>query len=339
MPKQPPDPGGSGRATPADAANRPRVLLTRRLPETVMAELSRHTDLTVNPHDRPMTRAELAAALGDREGILSLVTDRIDAELLAASPRLRVVSNYAVGYDNIDIAAASERGVIVTNTPDVLTATTADMAFALILAVARRVVEGHRLVSSGEWPGWAPLQLLGTEVSGATLGLVGLGRIGRAMVPRAHGFGMRVLYWNRTRLSAAEETRLGVEYSELDELLAHSRFVSLHLAASAETRHLIDSRALDLLGPESYLINTARGTIVDEAALVAALRAGKIAGAGLDVFEREPLLTAGLSELGNVVLAPHLGSATRETRTAMGLLAVRNLLAALAGEEPPHRVN
>ncbi len=315
------------------------VFLTRLLPEEPVSRLQERTRLTYNRQDRPLTRDELLEGVRDAEGLLCLVTDRIDEDLLASAPRLRVIANYAVGFDNIDLAAATRRGIAVTNTPDVLTAATADMAFALLLAVSRRVVEGHALVRAGEWRGWAPLQLLGGQVSGATLGLIGLGRIGRAVAQRARAFDMTVMYWNRTRLSPEEEERLGVKYAPVDAVLEQSRFVSLHVAATPETRHLIDARALKLLGPSGYLINTARGTVVDERALVTALRQGVIAGAGLDVYEHEPRLTPGLAEFPNVVLAPHLGSATLETRSAMGNLAVDNLLAALAGEVPKNVLN
>jgi glyoxylate reductase len=324
--------------TPA-GGDRPAVLLTRGLPDAAVARLDDAAELTVHHEDRPMTRAELLAAVGRCHGLLSLVTDRIDAEVMDAAPRLRVVSNYAVGYDNVDVGAATERGIVVTNTPDVLTTTTADMAFSLLLAVARRVVEGDALVRSGGWRGWNPLQLLGHDVTGATLGLVGLGRIGRAMVPRARGFAMDVLYWNRTRLASADEAALGVRYAPLEELFERSRFVSLHVASTPQTRHLVDAAALARIGAEGYLVNTARGDIVDEAALVEALRSGTLGGAGLDVYEREPALPHGLRELSNVVLAPHLGSATLGTRSAMAQLAVDNLLAVLRGERPRHVVN
>jgi glyoxylate reductase len=317
----------------------PRVFLTRELPPEPMAALRAHAELTVNPHDRVLTRAELIAGVRGQDALLCLVTDRIDAEVMDAAPGLRVISSYAVGSDHIDVAAATERGIVVTNTPDVLTSATADMAFALLMAVARRVVEGHDLVRSGGWQGWGPLQLLGADVTGATLGLVGLGRIGSAMIPRARGFGMDVLYWNRTRLPEAREEELGVRYAPLNELLECARFASLHVASTPETRHLIDAAALERLGPEGYLINTARGPIVDERALVRALETRTIAGAGLDVFEREPELAPGLRDLPNVVLAPHLGSATHATRTAMGMLAVENLLVAARGERPRHVVN
>jgi glyoxylate reductase len=318
---------------------RPKVFLTRPLPPEPMARLREQTELTMNPHDRVLERDELLAGVRGQDGLLCLLTDTIDDALLAAAPSLKVVANYAVGYDNVDVAAAARRGVRVTNTPDVLTETTADMAFTLLMAAARRLVEGHDLVRSGRWQGWGPLQLLGTEVTGATLGLVGLGRIGRAMVPRAKGFAMDVLYWNRTRLPEREEQRLGVGYAALDDLLERSRFVSIHVAATPETHHLIDAAALRRLGPDGYLVNAARGTIVDERALIQALRTGAIAGAGLDVYEREPRIEEGLAALTNVVLAPHLGSATVAARTAMGNMAVDNLLAALRGERPPNLVN
>ncbi|MEX2540727.1 MAG: D-glycerate dehydrogenase [Trueperaceae bacterium] len=318
---------------------RPKVFLTRALPPAPMARLHDETELTVNSDDRVLSRAELLEGVRGKDGLLCLLTDTVDAEILDAAPELRIVSNYAVGFNNIDVPAATERGVAVTNTPDVLTDTTADMAFALLLAASRRVVDGHDLVRSGEWQGWGPLQLLGGEVTGATLGLVGLGRIGRAMVPRAKGFGMEVVYWNRTRLASEEEAELGIEYASFGEVLQRSRFVSVHVAATPETRHMVDARALRLLGSEGYLINTARGEVVDELALVEALRGGVIAGAGLDVYEHEPSLTAGLAESPNVVLAPHLGSATHATRSAMGNLAVENLLAVLRRERPPNLVN
>jgi len=318
---------------------KPKTLLTRRLVEEPMARLRAQTDAAINLADRAMTRAELLAAVADAEGLLSMVTDRVDAELMDAAPRLKVVANHAVGYDNIDVAAATERGIWVANTPGVLTDATADLAFALLLAVSRRVVEGDAFVRSGTWGGWEPLQMLGASVSGATLGLVGLGRIGRAVARRAQAFDMRVLYWNRTRLEPDDEAALGVTYAPFEELLARARFVSLHVASNPETRHLINAAALELIGPGGYLINTARGNIVDEAALVTALQEGRIAGAGLDVFEEEPALAPGLAECANAVLTPHLGSSTVETRTAMGNLAVDNLLAVLEGKPPLHAVN
>jgi glyoxylate reductase len=318
---------------------KPRVFLTRELPPEPMRVLRQETDLSVNPEDRVLTRAELIDGLRGQDGLLCLLTDTIDRDVLDAAPGLRIVANYAVGINNVDVDAATERGIPVTNTPDVLTDTTADMAFTLLLAAARRLVEGHDLVRSRTWRGWGPLQLLGSEVSGATLGLIGIGRIARAMIPRAHGFGMEVLYWNRRRLEGAEEERLGVRYAAFEDLLERSRFVSIHVAYTPDTHHLIDASALERLGEDGYLINTARGPVVDERALVGALERRAIAGAGLDVFEREPLLEDALYDLPNATLAPHLGSATLETRTAMGMKAVRNLLAGLGGQRPPDLVN
>lgn len=304
-----------------------------------MSRLRAHTEAAINMADRGMTRAELLAGVREVEGLLCMVTDRVDAELMDAAPHLKVISNHAVGYDNIDVAAATERGIWVANTPGVLTDTTADLAFTLLLAVSRRVVEGDAFVRSGTWGGWEPLQMLGSSVSGATLGLVGFGRIGRAVAARAKAFGMHVLYWNRTRLQPREEGEIGVQYAELPDLLRRSRFVSVHVASTPATRHLIDAEALELIGPSGYLINTARGEVVDERALVSALQQGRIAGAGLDVFENEPQLASGLAECTNAVLTPHLGSSTVETRTAMGNLAVDNLLAVLEGKPPLHAVN
>lgn len=315
------------------------VFLTRLLPAEPVARLREKTQLTTNPKDQPLTRRELLEGVADAEGLLCLLTDHIDDELMAHAPMLRVISNYAVGFENIDVEAATRRGIVVTNTPDVLTDATADMAFALLLAVSRRLVEADSLVRTGQWQGWGPTQLLGGEVTGATLGLIGLGRIGRAVAKRAKTFNMQVLYWNRTRLDPKEEERLGVKYAPMETLLEQSRFVSLHIASAPETRHLIDAEALQLLGPDGYLINTARGPIIDEKALVAALQSGTIAGAGLDVYENEPELTPGLVDCHNAVLAPHLGSATLETRNAMGNLAVDSILAVLSGEIPSNVLN
>ncbi|WP_147869047.1 2-hydroxyacid dehydrogenase [Stieleria maiorica] len=317
----------------------PKVLLTRRLPPDSMERLSAEAHLCHGDLDRALTREELIDGVRDVEGLICLLTDQIDAEVLDAAGNLKVVSNYAVGYNNIDVDAATQRNVAVTNTPGVLTDCTADMAWALLMASARRVTEGDRLVRSGQWTGWEPLQMLGAEVTGATIGMVGFGRIAKAMAKRALAFDMRVRYWNRTRLTVAEERELGVEYRALDELLGESDFVSIHVALSDQTRHLIGKPQLEKMKPTATLINTARGAVVDEAALVEALREGKIARAGLDVFEREPTVHPELLTLPNVVLAPHLGSATVQTRTRMGELAIENCLAACRGERPPHLVN
>ena len=255
------------------------------------------------------------------------------------APALKVIANYGVGFEHIDLDAATRRGIPVTNTPGVLTETTADLAFALILATARRVVAGDQRVRQGKFQYWAPLLFLGQEVNGKTLGIIGMGRIGKAVARRAAGFGMKLLYHSRTRLSPLEEQELGASLQPLETLLREADFVTLHVPLTPHTRHLIGSRELELMKDSAFLINTARGPVVDEAALVAALRQGQIRGAGLDVYEKEPELSPGLADLENVVLLPHLGSATVETRTRMAVMAAENLLAGLRGDPPPNCLN
>lgn len=318
---------------------KPGVYLTRRLPQAVMERLARETDLVFHNEDRAATKAEIIAGVRGREALLCNITDKIDTEILEAGRGLKVVANFGVGFNHIDVAAATARRIPVTNTPDVLTDATADQAFALLLAVARRLGEGERLVRSKRWAGWQPLQLMGADVTGATLGIVGFGRIGRAMAQRALAFNMRVLYWNRTRLAAQEEERLKAEYAPLDDLLRSADFISLHVAYGPETHHLLGEKQFALMKASACLINTARGAVLDEAALVQTLRRRRIAGAGLDVYENEPHLEPALYDLENVVLAPHLGSATIGTRTRMGMMTVDSLLAACAGKRPPHCVN
>lgn len=319
---------------------KPKVFLTRRLPPAVMSRLAETTDLRAHLSDRPATAAELAAGVAGCDALLCNITDRIDAAVLdAGAPTLRVVANFGVGFNNIDVAAATARKIPVTNTPGVLTDATADLAFALLLATARRLGEGERLVRARQWTGWEPMQMLGADVSGATLGLIGFGRIGRAMAKRARAFDLKLIYWNRTRLSPAEEAETGAVYRPKEDVLAEADFVSLHVAYTPETHHLIDAAALARMKPTAILINTARGPVVDEAALAAALKNGTIGGAGLDVFEREPQLDPGLFGLENAVLVPHLGSATIGTRTKMGQIAVDNLLAVCGGRRPPNCVN
>ena len=298
----------------------------------------------MNLEDRYPTKNEIIAGLLGEDsqpvdGLVCLLTDAIDDEILSANSNLKVVANFAVGFNNIDVDAATNRDILVTNTPGVLTDTTADMAWALLFDVARRVAEGDRYVRTGEWKGWGPLQFLGTDITGATLGLIGMGRIGKAVAKRAAAFDMNVLYWNRTRMDEREEKQMGVRYAELDDVLSQSDFVSIHVALNQQTRHLIDAERLSRMKPTAYLINTSRGALIDERALVLALQQKKIAGAGLDVYENEPSLENGLSELENAVLVPHLGSATLATRTKMGNMAVENCLAACRGELPPNLVN
>lgn len=316
-----------------------KILVTGNLPAEVMDPLRKKYEVEAHAEDRPMERQQLLSRIGDRDGLLCMITDAVDDELLGRAPRLKMIANMGVGYNHIDIAAATRRGIPVSNTPGVLTDATADLAFTLILAVARRVVEGDRRVREGKFKLWAPFLFLGREVSGKTLGIVGFGRIGRAVARRAAGFGMRVLYHNRSRLTPAEERESPAEYADLNTLLAQADFVSLHVPLSGETRHLIGAEELSRMKPTAYLINTARGPVVDEVALLATLQRGMIAGAGLDVYENEPALTPGLADLPNVVLLPHVGSATLETRTAMAAMAARNLIAGLDGQRPPNLVN
>jgi len=312
----------------------PAVYVSRPLPAPGTEPL-RAAGLEVEQHapDSPPTRDELVAGLQGKQALLCLLTERVDAELLDAAPELRIVANLAVGYDNVDVAAAHERGVVVTNTPDVLTDATAELTWALILAAARRVVEGDTLVRTGQWKGWSPTQLLGASLSGKTLGIFGMGKIGAAVARRARGFAMPVIYTNRTRNVVLEE-EIGARAVSFDELLEQSDVLTLHAPATEQTRHAFDAAALARLRSSAVFVNTARGPLVDEAALVDALRERRIAAAGLDVFEREPQLAPGLTELENVVLLPHVGSATIDTRAAMVELACRNVIAVLGGHPP-----
>jgi glyoxylate reductase len=312
----------------------PRIVVTRDLPEPALRALrDSGADVWVSPHDRALGAEELRDAVRGADAIVAMLHDRIDDELLSASgEQLRVVANVAVGYDNVDVEAAERHGVTITNTPGVLTDATADLAIALLLAVTRRLGEGERRIRSGEPWAWSIDFMLGRGLRGKTLGIVGYGEIGRATAQRARAFGLEVVYTKRS--PGPDPGRV-----ELDELLERSHFVSLHCPLTPETRHLIDAAALARMRDEAYLVNTARGPIVDEPALAAALRDGVIAGAALDVFEREPEVHPDLLALDNAVLVPHLGSATVETRTAMAELAAANALAVLAGDSPPTPVN
>jgi lactate dehydrogenase-like 2-hydroxyacid dehydrogenase len=297
--------------------------------------LGERFDARLNADDRPLTAGELQEALRTADGLLPTVTDRIDAQVLAVEPlRTRIVANFGVGFNNIDVEAARARGVRVTNTPDVLTDDTADLALTLILMTARRAGEGERHVRSGAWTGWRPTHMLGARLGGKTLGLVGFGRIARAVARRAGaGLGMRILYHDPFPPPAEVASSLGAEArGTLETLLEEADVVSLHCPATPETRHLIDAARLSRMKPGAFLVNTARGDVVDEAALVKALRAGTIAGAGLDVYEREPKVADELVAMENVVLLPHLGSATTESRVAMGMRALENLEAFFAGK-------
>lgn len=317
-----------------------RVFITRAVPGRAVEQLvaAGHAVETW-PGDLPPPPADLAAALARSDAVIAMVVDRITPEMLTAAPRLRIVANMAVGYDNIDPAAAADLGVWVTNTPGVLAETTADLAFGLLLAAARRIVESDRDTRAGGWKTWSPTGFLGVDAFGATLGIVGLGEIGEAVARRARGFKMRILYHSRTRKPALEAD-LGLEYRPLPELLAESDFVSLHTPLTPETRHLIDAAALAAMKPGAILINTARGQVVDQDALVDALRAGRLGGAALDVTTPEPLpLDHPLYTFPNVIITPHIGSASRATRARMAEMAAANILAVLTGREPPNPVN
>jgi glyoxylate reductase len=302
------------------------VLVTRRLPSSVLDKLRNSGDLDVYAGESAIPRDELIARIADKDAVVCLLTDAIDKAVIDAAGALKIIANVAVGYNNIDLPYARSRGIAVTNTPDVLTESVADFTWALILAITRRVSEGERLTRSGQWKGWALDQLLGMELRGKQLGLVGVGRIGRAVAARAGAFGMRVAYTSRRPLDFRE-----AEAMSLDRLLISSDVVSLHVPLTPATTHLIDKKALTRMKRSAYLINTARGPVIDEDALAWALQHHLLAGAALDVYENEPAIHPGLLALDNVLLAPHIGSATTETRTAMADLAVENVLAVLAG--------
>ena len=319
---------------------RPRIYVTRRIPEEGLDLLRQEAEVEINPEDAPLPRAELLRRVADCDAVLGLLTDRIDSEFFDAAPRLKGYANYAVGFDNIDVAEATRRAIPVSNTPGVLTDATAECAWALLFAVARRIVESDRIMRSGQWTGWGPLQLLGAGLTGKTLGIVGAGRIGTAAALMSRGFRMRVLYTSgsgRTNDVLARE--LGAELVPFDTVLEQADFISIHTPLTEKTRHLFDDDAFARMKRTAILVNTARGPVIDEDALVRALRSGQIAGAGLDVFEKEPAMAPGLAELDNAVVLPHIGSATTQSRTDMATLAARNLLAMLQGRRPETCLN
>ncbi len=319
---------------------RPPVLVTRRLPQAALDRVEARCDMTLYEGDGAMPRGRLLVAVSGQAGAVTLLTDRVDDEFLdAAGPQLKVVANYAVGFDNIDVDACTRHGVLACNTPEVLTETTADTAFALMMAAARRIAEGDRFLRSGAAWTWGPLMMLGQDVHHKTLGVVGFGRIGRALARRARGFAMRVLYHDLYRPPAEAEQELQAEYRDLEDLLRESDFVSLHISLTPQTRHLINAGRLALMKPTAVLVNTSRGPVIDEQALAQALTEGQILAAGLDVFEHEPDVHPGLLACQNAVLLPHLGSATVHTRLAMANLAVDNLLAGLDDRHPPALLN
>jgi glyoxylate reductase len=316
-----------------------KIVVTGRIPDTGLDILRAAGDVWAWAADEPIPTDVRGVQLADADVAVTLLTDKVDDAFLAAAPKLRMVANVAVGYNNVDVAACTARGVTVTNTPGVLTDATADLAMGLLLMVTRRLGEGERLIRSGTPWKWGMFMMLGTGVQGRRLGIIGMGGIGEAMATRAKAFGMEIVYHNRRAVGAATEERLGASLVDLDELLATSDVVSLNCPYSEETHHLIDAAALASMRSDAFLINTARGPIVDEAALVAALTTQTIAGAGLDVFEHEPDVHPGLIELDNAVIVPHLGSATVETRGAMADLAANNVAAVLAGHSPLTAVN
>ncbi len=316
-----------------------RIFVTRRIPEPGLDVLRRECqDVEVNLDDRSLDHAELAAKTAEADGLLCMLNDPIDAALIRSAANLKGIANYAVGYNNIDVSAATQRGIPVSNTPGVLSDATADLAWALLMSAARRIVEGDSITRRGDFRGWAPMLLLGGDIIGRTLGIAGAGRIGTAMALRSKGFNMNVLYYSRSG-NEVLEMELGACRVEKDELVKESDFISLHVPLTDETRHFISAGEFEMMKRSAYLINTSRGPVVDEEALVDALRAGQIAGAALDVFEEEPKIHPGLLKLRNVVLTPHVGSATVETRTKMAVMAAEDLVSALKGEQPVNCVN
>lgn len=313
-----------------------QVVLTSEFPDIATALLSQECDVITHPASGLRSEEELIAILADADGAITLLTDSLSRRVLESNPHLRVVANYAVGYDNIDLDAARELGITIANTPGVLTDATADLTMALILATTRRIIEGDRMVREGRFDGWHPLMLLGTSLRGKTLGILGMGRIGRAVAQRALAFGMSIAYHSRTRLPDAEAE--GFEYRTLDDLVRSSDVLTIHAPLNDETKHLLDGTRLRSMKRGAFLVNTARGPIVDEAALARVLAEGHLAGAGLDVYEREPEVQRELLDLENVTLLPHLGSATAEARDAMARLAANGVLAVLRGGQPANRV-
>lgn len=316
-----------------------KVLVARAVFPEVLARLSQHFDVDANQEDHILGVEGMKARLADKAGALTSVTDPLPAAVIDGAPGLKAICNIAVGFNNIDLAACNRRGILATNTPGVLDDTTADLAWALLMASARRLPAAERWLRAGQWQGWAFDQWLGSDIHHATLGILGMGRIGQAVARRGHGFDMEVIYHNRRPVDAATEAACHARWVSFDELLARSDFLVLLLPYTPESHHLIDGAALARMKPGAHLINAARGGIVDDQALIEALRAGRLAGAGLDVFEGEPALNPGFLELDNVAMTPHIGSSSRATRMAMAMMACDNLIAALNGQRPPNLLN
>ncbi len=320
--------------------SRPKIIVTRKLPDTIETRMMELFDVSLNLNDQPFGKAELIAAVKNCDVLVPTVTDRIDASILTeAGPRLKLIANFGTGVDHIDLKVARNQGMIVTNTPGVLTEDTADLTMALMLAVPRRLVEGEHLVRSGQWSGWSPTSMLGRRISKKRLGIIGMGRIGAAVARRARGFGVAIHYHNRHRVAAELERELEATYWEsLDQMLSRMDIISVNCPHTPATYHLLSARRIKLLQPHAYIVNTSRGEVIDETALIRALTTGELAGAGLDVFENEPAVNPKLLKLSNVVLLPHMGSATVESRNDMGQKVIINIKAFSDGHAPPDRV-
>jgi lactate dehydrogenase-like 2-hydroxyacid dehydrogenase len=318
---------------------KPRILISRYVFPEVLEHLCPHFEIDANQADGELGVAGLKARLADKQGVMTAVSDPVTDEVIAAAPQLKAICNFAVGYNNIDLAACTRAGIMATNTPGVLDDTTADLAWALLMASARRLPAAERWLRDGKWSGWQLDQWLGSDVHHATLGILGMGRIGQAVARRARGFDMPVIYHNRSRLPADREAACNATWVDKATLLRQADFLVLLLPYSATNHHAIGAAELALMKPTAHLINAARGGIVDDAALIAALRAGRLAGAGVDVFEGEPKFNPGFLDLDNVVLTPHIGSSSRATRLAMTMTAADNLIAALSGQRPPNLLN
>ena len=316
-----------------------KVFVSRKIPEAALELLGKSYQFELNERDVQLSKKQLIRRIADKDGLVCLLTDRIDREIFESNPNLKVVSNVAVGFDNIDVKAATAKKIMVTNTPGVLTETTADLTWALLLASARRICEAERFTRAGKFKGWGIMMMLGNDVYGKTLGICGLGRIGRAVAKRSLGFGMRILYTDIARAEESAERELKATYVDKDTLLRESDFVTLHMPLLPETRHYISTRELNLMKKTVHLINTSRGPVVDEKSLATALKNKTIAGAALDVYEEEPKFNPALLKSENMVLMPHIGSASVETRTKMATMAVENCVAALSGKKPPNLVN
>ncbi|WP_425060724.1 Putative 2-hydroxyacid dehydrogenase [Sporomusa carbonis] len=316
-----------------------KVFVSGLIPQIAADMLSKHFEVTMHNDLRLLSKQEIIDGLAGKDALLCLLSDNIDADIINSNPNLKIIANYGAGFNNIDVATATAKKIPVTNTPKVSTNATADLTWGLILAIARRIVEGDKTTRAGKFTGWAPLYHLGVEVTGKTLGIVGMGNIGKAVAKRAQGFDMRIIYHTRTRLSPDVEKELGLEYMPLTDVITQADFLTFHLSYALSLKHMIGAKELASMKPTAFLINAARGPLIDEAALLEALRNKTIAGAALDVYEFEPKVTAGLEELDNVVLTPHLGNATIETRDAMAEIAANNIIAVLTGQKPLTCVN